>query len=341
MTNNSMSTISDVAKRAGVSPMTVSRVINNSGYASQDTRERVEKAIVELGYVPNALARYLRLKRTRTIALILTDITNPFFTTVARGVEDVTRAAGFSVIFCNTDESESEERDYVRLLLQKQVDGFLLVPASDADASMELLGAREVPVVVIDRRLPDRLVDAVRCDSEAGAYALVRHLAELGHARIAALSGSKSVSTAQDRVAGYRRALRACGIAEDEQLIFFDRFTQGDGYHMARLALALAPRPTALFAANNLIAIGALRAIREAGLRIPEDISIVSFDDLPAPLSADPFLTVAAQPAYGIGRAAAELLLERLAGAGPADAREVVLPAELIVRGSSAPPREP
>src|SRR6266511_1372021 len=171
-----MSTISDVAKRAGVSTMTVSRVINNSGYISQETRERVEQAIAELGYVPNALARYLRFKQTKTIALILTDITNPFFTTVARGVEDAAREQGFSVMFCNTDESETEEIEYLNVLLQKQVDGVLLVPACDSIESIAFLQSRSVPVVLLDRRLSHGKVDAVRCDSVQGAYQIVRHL---------------------------------------------------------------------------------------------------------------------------------------------------------------------
>ncbi|HEX9371342.1 MAG TPA: LacI family DNA-binding transcriptional regulator [Roseiflexaceae bacterium] len=333
-----MSTISDVAKRAGVSTMTVSRVVNNSGYISQETRERVERAIAELGYVPNALARYLRFKQTKTIALILTDITNPFFTTIARGVEDAARDQGFSVIFCNTDESETEQTEYLQLLLQRQVDGFLLVPASDSDESIAALRARGVPVVLLDRRLSVGEFDSVRCDSVQGAYELVHHLLALGHTRIAVLSGSKAVSTAVDRVAGYTRAMCEAGIGEDQHLVFYDRFTQGDGYRMAQRALAASPRPTAIFAANNFIAFGAIRAIQEADLRIPEDISIVTFDDLPQLWVMDPFLTVVTQPAYEIGHKATELLLDRLAGEGPVETREIMLPAELIVRKSSGPP---
>src|SRR5512143_811050 len=164
-----MSTIGDVAKRAGVSKMTVSRVVNNSGYISQETRERVEQAIAELGYVPNALARSLRFKQTKTLALVLTDITNPFFTTIARGVEDAASEQGFSVIFCNTDESESKEAVYLNVVLQKQVDGLLWVPACSLDDSVTFLPERKVPVVVLDRRVSNTKVDIVRCDSEGGA----------------------------------------------------------------------------------------------------------------------------------------------------------------------------
>jgi LacI family transcriptional regulator len=156
-----MSTIEDVAKRAGVSAMTVSRVINNSGYINQKTRERVEQAIAELGYVPNALARSLRFKQTNTLALVLTDITNPFFTTMARGVEDTASAQGFTVMFCNTDESKAEEAKYLNVLAQKQVDGVLLVPAFCSPASVTFLRERTIPFVVLDRRIPN--IKSIRC----------------------------------------------------------------------------------------------------------------------------------------------------------------------------------
>src|SRR6266852_3606930 len=246
-----MSTIGDVAKRAGVSKMTVSRVVNNSGYFSQETRERVEYAIAELGYVPNTLARSLRFKQTKTIALVLTDITNPFFTTIARGVEDTASEQGFSVMFCNTDESQTEETEYLNVLLQKQVDGVLLVPANCSNESVAFLRDRGTPVVVLDRRMSDGGVDVVRGDSERGAYQLVRYLLDLGHRRIAVLNGPQSISTAADRTAGYRRALAEAGLDDGIDRVFYDQFTQESGYRMARRALAQAPRPTALFSATN------------------------------------------------------------------------------------------
>lgn len=333
-----MSTIGDVARRAGVSAMTVSRVINNSGYISQETRERVEQAIAELGYVPNALARSLRFKRTKTLALILTDITNPFFTTIARGVEDVASEHGFSVIFCNTDESEEDEANYLNVLVQKQVDGVLLVPARSSPDSAAFLRDRGIPFVVLDRHIPDAAVDTVRGDSEGGAYEMVRHLLRLGHRRIAVISGPQAVSTAADRVAGYRRALIEAGLEPDPALIHYGQFTQDSGYRMAQAVLAVSPPPTALLTGNNFIAVGALRALREAGLRVPDDLSLTTFDDLPAAMIVDPFLTVVTQPAYEMGRRATALLLDRLAERGPAQPQEIVLPAELIVRASSGPP---
>jgi LacI family transcriptional regulator len=340
-----MSTIRDVARRAGVSTMTVSRVINNSGYTSQATRERVERAVADLGYVPNAVARHLRSKQTKAIALVLSDITNPFFTTIARGVEDVAGPRGFSVMFCNTDESEDEEARYLRLLIERQVDGVLLVPAGSPNPSIRLLRSHKVPLVVLDRRVPGRQVDNVRCDSEAGAHALARHLIGLGHRRIGVLTGRRAISTSLDRVAGVRRALEEAGLELDEALVRWGGFNFGnlnlaDGHQMAEDVLAATDDPpTALFAANNFIAFGAIRALREMGLRVPEDISVVAFDDLPAEWVSDPFLTVAAQPAYDIGRHAAEMMIGSLTGERKKTGESLVLPFELIVRHSTAAPR--
>ena len=333
-----MPTIRDVAKRAGVAPITVSRVINNSGYVSQEKRDRVETAIAELDYVPNILARSFRSKQTRTIALILTDITNPFWTDVAHGVEDAAREHKFNVILCNTNESESRQVEYVSVLMQKQVDGILLVPARSTPEATGAIQKQGIAVVVLDRQVPTANVDVVRCDSEGGAYQLVRHVLSLGHRRVAVLTGPKDVSSAQDRVVGYRRAFLDANIDIIEDLIFYGKFIQASGYEMAQRALSVTPQPTALFATNNFIAIGAWRALRDAGLRIPEDITLVAFDDLPAGLVVDPFLTVAAQPGYEMGKQATELLLDCLTSDTPKEPQSIVLPTQLIIRHSSGAP---
>ncbi|MBN2393785.1 MAG: LacI family DNA-binding transcriptional regulator [Anaerolineae bacterium] len=333
-----MPTIRDVAQHAGVAPITVSRVVNQDGYVSDETRARVEAAIAELGYVPNRLARGLRSKRTNTLGLVLTDIANPFWTTVARGVEDAAEAEGFSVILCNTDESEHKQEAYLHVLLQKQVDGFVLAPARSNAAPVTLIQQQDVPVVVIDRRVPVD-VDTVRCDSEGGAYQLTRHLLDLGHRHIAILSSSAFVSTAEDRVAGYRRALQEADLPVDDAYIFHREFTQAAGDAMARQAMALTPCPTALFAVNNFIAIGAYKAVREMGLHVPDDASVVAFDDLPLALVIEPFLTVASQPAYAMGRRATELLLQRLSNDATEPCQHIVLPTTLIVRQSSGLPK--
>lgn len=334
-----MSTIHDVAKRAGVSAMTVSRVINRANHIRPQTRERVEAAIAELGYVPNTLARSLRWKGTKTLALILSDITNPFFTTLGRGVQDAARAAGFNVIFCNTDESETEQAEQLVTLVQKRVDGVLLVPAASSAEPVAYLKRHKIPVVVLDRRVEDCLVDSVRCDSELGAYQLTRLLIELGHRRIAMLSGPARVSTASERVAGYQRALTEAGLEIAAELIFHGAYSPAGGRQMAQAALACTPRPTALFAANNFIAIGAYQQLREAGLRVPEDVSMATFDEMPLTTLIEPFFTVVAQPAYDMGQRATQLLLARLNHTATDKCQEIILPFELIVRRSSGLPR--
>ncbi len=329
-----MATIQDVARHAGVAPITASRAINHNGYVREEVRERVLRAVAELGYVPNTLARSLRSHRTHTLALILTDITNPFFTTIARGVEDAASDAGYMVMFCNTDENEAEEEKYLQMLLQKRVDGLLLVPARGGMGAVEAAQAQQVPVVVIDRRASGCKADVVRADSLGGAYQLTRLLIGLGHRRIALLNGPAEVSTAADRAAGFRQAMAENDLAAG-MVIFHGNFTQTSGAEMTRQAAALQPGPTALIAANNFIAIGAMNALRELGKPIPEEMALVGFDDLPPALVTFPFLTVAAQPAYEMGHRAAQLLIDRLEDRVEEECVEVVLPTELIVRASS------
>lgn len=330
-----MTTIRDVAKLAGVAPITVSRVLNNSGYVKSETRRRVEQAAAELHYVPNMLAHSFRSNRTNTLALVMIDITNPFWTTVARGVEDVASAHGYSVFFCNTDENEEKQAHYLAALLRRRVDGVLLAPASSNGAPVQALLRQNVSVVVLDRRVEGAAVDTVRGDSINGAYQLVHHLVELGHRRIALLSGPANLSVSQERAAGYEQALRAVGQLPEPALMLFGAFTVESGRTMMQRLLNLPARPTAIFAGNNFIAAGALSVMREVGLRMPEDMSVVVFDDLPDPYVTEPVLTVVAQPAYELGQVAARRLLTRLSQSSPAPVRDEILPVRLIVRRST------
>jgi LacI family transcriptional regulator len=333
-----MPTIREVAKLAGVSPITVSRVINNSDYVGDTTKKRVQAAIRQLGYVPNTLARSLRSRRTCTLALVLTDITNPFWTTVARGAEDAASRAGFGMMLGNADESEEKQGRYITTLLEKQIDGVLFVPAGNTVSAIRMLHRQGVPVVVMDRRLSGCRADSVRCDSEGGAYKLVKLLLSLGHRRIAILSGPQNISTAEDRVRGYQNVLQENGLPILPELMQYGEFTVESGMEMARQALRLSPRPTAIFAGNNLIATGTLKVLQERRVRVPEDMALVGFDDLPANLTIDPFLTVARQPAYEMGKSAAELLLARLAGTAPKGFQEVILPTEIEIYRSIGSP---
>jgi len=331
-----MPTIHDVAKKAGVAPITVSRVINNSGYVSDKLRQKVNDAIDELGYMPNVLARSLKSKRTNTLALVLTDITNPYFNILARGVEDAASDAGFTVIICNTDESQDQEDKYIHLLLQKQVDGILLVPADVASESINLIRKQNTSVVVVDRRIDHVQVDTVRGDSEGGAYTLTNYLINLGHQRITLLSGPPKVSTSVDRVRGYQRAMRENGL-DAFMDFYYGAYTQESGKAITLNLFAKKSPPTAIFGGNNLISIGALAALWEMKINVPDEVAVASFDDIPESLTFNPFLTVIAQPPYEIGEQATELLISRIkcGTERPEEVQEVIFPVELIVRESS------
>jgi len=331
-----MPTVHDVAKRAGVAPITVSRVINNSGYISEATRERVKATIKEIGYVPNTLARGLRSKRTNTLGLIVTDITNPYFTLMARGVEDVAGDSNYTVIYCNTDESETKEEKYANILAQRQVEGVLLVPAGGNDRTIKFLEANGISVVILDRRVSGVEKDFVCSDSKNGANLLVKLLIKLGHERIAIITGPKNVSTSTDRVAGYRRALKESGYGKNE-LIYYGAFNQQSGYELTQQAMNHTPRPTAILGANNFIAIGITKALHDLSVDVPGDVSVVGFDDLPESMLVRPFLTVARQPAYDMGRSATELLLKRISGDLPEDCQEVIFQTEIVERESVGP----
>jgi LacI family transcriptional regulator, galactose operon repressor len=337
-------TIQDVAARAGVSAMTVSRVINQPARVAPVTRQRVEQAIRELGFVPNALARQLLRGRTHTLALLVSDIGNPFFTQIARGVEDVAQRNGYTVIFGNSDESVEKERQYLHALLGRRIDGLLIAPAGNGSRPMlDLLVQRGTPFVLLDRAIDGVPADVVIGDNIGGARKLTEHLIGLGHRRIALVNGDPAVPTARDRRRGYLETLRDHGIAPQPELIIDGVYRRDSGTYAARQLLALPDdrRPTAIFAANNFLAVGVIEALRAAQVRIPRDIAVACFDDIEIAAALDPFLTVMAQPARTFGTIGAQFLLERLEpsslGVGPRATpapRRVVLPPELIVRVS-------
>jgi LacI family transcriptional regulator len=336
-------TIRDVARYAQVAPITVSRVVNNVGPISSETRQRVEAAIQELNYIPNTLAQSLRYQKTNMVALIVTDITNPFWTTIARGVEDACSEYQVNVIVCNTDEKKQKLDNYLHLLLQRQIDGLIVVPTEDYDGTMlENLFANDVPSILLDRTLPHwKNHTIVRSDSVMGSYLLTKHLLELGHRRIMMVSGSNVVSTGLDRAEGYRRALREFGLSTDEELIRFGGFTRQSGYDIVSDAIRDDnPLPTAIVTANNFIAVGVINALDEQGIRIPDDISLATFDDLPEQINPRPFLTTVVQNPYQMGQEAAQRLIELLKSSYPARVQDIIMPVELIVRASTAPPSQ-
>ena len=315
--------------------MTVSRVINDSERVSPETRKRVEDAISELGYVPSRLARGLSRQRTGTLAVIVPDVANPFFTAVVRAAEEVARRADYHVILCDTRADLSVERDVIEELIAHRVEGMVIAPVSDRSAThLRRLAEFGVPFVLIDRTIPGVDCDVVLGDSSGGARQLVDHLVSLGHRRIGFIVESDDVSTARDRRKGYEAALNAAGIAFDPALVAHAPPDPGGGSAgMARL-LELEERPTAVFTVNNLVALGAIEAVRAAGLEVPDDVALVCFDDIEYASRLYPFLTAMEQPAQTFGTLGTQLLLERIEGRGPERRHEVVLPGEFIIRKS-------
>jgi len=326
-------TIRDVARLSGVSPMTVSRVINESVRVSPETRRRVEHAIAELGYVPSRLARGLSRQRTGTIAVIVPDVANPFFTLIVRAAEEVARRADYRVILCDTRADLAVEQDVVGELLAHRVEGIVIAPVSDRSRPhLRRLDRFGVPFVLIDRTVAGVEADAVLGDSAGGAQRLVEHLISLGHRRIGIVVESDEVSTARDRRRGYEAALAGAEIPVDPALVADAPVDpQGGLEGMSRL-LELEEPPTAVFAVNNLVALGAIEAVRAAGLDVPRDVALVCFDDIEYASRLYPFLTAMVQPAETFGTLGAQLLLERIEGRGPARGRMVVLPGQFVVR---------
>jgi LacI family transcriptional regulator len=327
----------DVASKAGVSPMTVSRVINDSPRVNDGTRRRVEAAIADLGYVPNRLARGLIRRKTGALGVIVPDVANPFFTLVVRGAEEVAWRAGYHVILCNTQADLERERGYLEDMLAFQVEGLLIAPVSDRSRPhLRALTQNNVPFVLIDRSIAGYEGDLVQGDSIGGARLLVEHLLELGHRRIAMITETNEVSTARDRVRGYREALEAAGVAFEEGLVAETSALDPRGAHDATFRLLdLAEPPTAIFAVNNIAVVGVAEAARERGLAVPGDLALVCFDDIEYASRFHPFLTAMVQPAETFGTIATQLLLDRLAGRVAKRRRLVVLPADFVVRESS------
>jgi LacI family transcriptional regulator len=322
--------------------MTVSRVINGSPRVSDDTRRRVEAAITELGYVPNRLARGLIRRKTGALGVIVPDVANPFFTLVVRGIEEVAWRAGYHVILCNTQADLERERGYLEDMVAFQVEGLLIAPVGDRSRSNLRLPTRNnVPFVLIDRSIAGFEGDLVQGDSVAGARRLVEHLIGLGHRRIAMVTETAEVSTARDRLLGYREALAAAGIGFLPELVAETSALDPRGAHDATFRLLDLPEPpTAIFSVNNITVVGVAEAARERGLEIPRDLALVCFDDIEHASRFDPFLTVMVQPAETFGTIATQLLLDRVAGRVAERRRIVVLPADFVVRqscGAAAP----
>ncbi len=296
-------------------------------------------AMEELGYQPNAVARSLRRKKTHTIGMIVPDSTNPFFAEVARGIEDTSFEHGYSVILCNSDGDLSKELLYTNVLVERQADGILFLAAGDASIEHVLgLQARRIPLVVMDRDISGAAVDTVLTDNAQGGWQATHHLVYLGHQRIGCITGPSNLTPSADRFAGYQGALRESNIALDETLVIQGDFQYEGGYQAAQKLLALTNPPTAIFACNDLMAIGAISAAIELGLQVPRDLSVIGFDDIRLASFTNPPLTTVVQPKYEMGVLATRLLFERM-DKRDLPPRRQLLETALVIRRSTAAPK--
>ncbi|MDQ0285974.1 LacI family transcriptional regulator [Desulfofundulus luciae] len=333
-------TIKDIARKAGVSYATVSRALNNRPEVSEKTRREIQRLAAEMGYKPNAIARGLVTRETLTLGLVIPDITNPFFPEVARGVEEAASEAGYSVFLCNTNWDVDKERTYIELLEEKRVDGLILASVTEDEEYLAELLSRETPVVLINRILDQVDTNYVAIDNVKGAQQAVEHLISLGHRRIAYVGGLEHVESTAERLHGYRLALAINNIPFEEELVRYGSFKKESGYENALSLLSLPEPPTAIFAANDILALGVIQAIKERELKVPENVAVVGFDDIPFAAYAEVNLTTVAQPKYTMGEMAAKILIDEIRKGPSPEKKHIVLPPTLVIRASSGGRRE-
>lgn len=334
-----MPTIQDVARHANVSTATVSHVLNGTRYVSPELIERVRHAVRELDYHPSGIARSLKTQKTQLISLIISDITNPFFSCLVRGAERALAERSYGLLICNTDENTAVESKYLEISLQKGVDGIILVPTGKDNEGIQRLIRRDYPFVFADRIVPGIDTDAVLSENKTGAYQAIKHLLDRGHRRIGVISGLESVTAVQERIAGCMQALREFDLKLDGNLIAYGGSKQEGGYEACCKLLSLSTPPTAIFSTNNLMLRGALKAFKVHDIAYPREISIIGFDDFTGAALYTPSLTVVTQQADAIGFKAAELLMQRLEeGERRTPTERIRLATRLIVRESVASP---
>jgi len=335
MRMGSKSSIREVAKRAGVSLGTVSNVLNRPEIVAEETRERVKLAIEEIGFVRNGSARQLRAGTSRHIGLVVLDVANPFFTEVARGVEDLANQAGYAVILCNSDDSVEKENHYLQVLEEQRAQGVLITPVQSDASYLQRLRQRGISVVLLDR--PSRIKDlcSVAVDDVRGGEMAAAHLLEQGHRRIAFVHGPLSIRQCADRKRGVHRAVKSCGLDLERSLV--DITTTAQSAREGELATEqlLHAQPSAVFCANDLLALGLMRGLIKRGLSIPRDMAMVGYDDVEFASVLSTPLTSVRQPKYELGRAAAELLLDEAHNSSSHQHKHIVYQPELIVRESS------
>lgn len=330
--------IKKVAKRAGVSTATVSRVLGEYPGVKEATRESVLKAVSDLNYEVNAVARSLRQNRTYTIGIIVENVLSQFYSIIAKSVEDVANKSGYNLILCNGDESPDKELKYLKLLKSNRVDGIILTPTGKNAEYINGLIESKTKVVLLDRKIDGIDCDAVLVDNKNGAYVAVKHLLEQGYRKIAIINGFVDRTTGRDRLEGYLKALKEANIPIDDDLIKIGNFKEISGINLSRELLESSNRPEAIFIANIDMTLGALLTIKEMGLKIPDDISILGFDDPDWNKILDPPLTAVSQPVYNIGSIAAEMLINKIEGKEESINKKpliITLKTNLIIRSST------
>ncbi|RKN86976.1 LacI family DNA-binding transcriptional regulator [Paenibacillus ginsengarvi] len=333
-------TIYDIAKAAGVSIATVSKVINGTGRISTDTRERVHEIMQELDYQPSVVASALTGKSTFTIGLLIPDLANPLYAEIARSVEDRGRELGFNLVMCSTDNNPRREGDYITFLKQKKVDGIIISTGISNEAVLQSLHTQNIPVAFVTRdHIPGMDADSVRVDDYLGGYRAASHLLGLGHRHVAVLTEQLSLSSSSDRVRGFIHALEEAGIEEGGPVVVESFSSIEEGRRQTLELLISEDAPTALFACNDLLAIGAVQAAKELRLTIPWDVSIIGFDNTMLAGIVDPPLTTISQPIAEMGRRVMDLIIQEVRGEKKGKTAIVLTP-ELVVRQSTTFPRK-
>ncbi|MGB4476255.1 MAG: LacI family DNA-binding transcriptional regulator, partial [Bacillota bacterium] len=332
-----MPTIKDIARKVGVSPSVVSRALNNKYGVKESTRQAVLRAAKELGYHPNVAARSLVTKRTEMIGVIIPDISEPFYSRMIKGMEYVASKTGYTLLFSNSYESLEQSKAVVKMVEAQRVEGLIVVGSSlkERDYIYSLID-KGTPFVVIERHYSDPRMNCIWVDNVVGGYVATKHLIQCGHTRVAHISGDLDVEVAAERLKGYKKALDEAGIPFSPDLVVSGAFVWQDGYHGMKALLSRTPRCTAVFAGNDSMAYGALQAIAEAGLSVPQDISVIGFDDLEFSSLTNPPLTTVRQPRYEMGRDAARLLVTCLEQSTQDKGMKICYPPEIVIRRSTS-----
>ncbi|MBC3811588.1 MULTISPECIES: LacI family DNA-binding transcriptional regulator [Undibacterium] len=332
-----MATMKQVAEKARVSTTTVSHVINNTRVVSDDARERVLSVIKELRYIPSAVARSLKNDRTHTLGMMIPNNSNPYFAEVIQGIEDASFKLGYNIILCNSDDDPKRQAAYIRVLMEKRIDGLILVPSGSDEELTKLLADEGIPKVLVDREVAGVAADLIEADHVQGGYDATRYLIGLGHRRIACVAGPDTLLPSGGRVTGYLRALAEAKLEFRTEYLIHSDFTSQGGFNAFKQLLALPERPTAIFVSNDLMAIGGICAANEAGVKIPQQLSVIGYDDIALASFSTPPLTTIAQPKHDIGQLTAQVLVARITNPTLPLRREM-LRSQLIIRQSTARP---